>query len=274
MLRKTFAVLCLIHLLFLTSCVKSPLPALQFGISAITPNSGPLSGGTVVTITGMGLTGGIQVFIGTNLLTNLTVVNGSTLTGTAPRGDSPCAVDVTIKRGAEEAKLAGGFTYLQDDTTAPTIASRSPEQDQRVGIDAKLVVVFSESMAESTMIAANIYIKNIIGTVAYDSQSRAATFTPGQALAPDRSYEAVVTTDVTDLSGNHLGQQASWGFRTRPAGTLPRVVFTLSAAGGKGTSANYKLFSVTGQPTPLAPQTRGQSENYKIEAGFTFSHRE
>ena len=274
MLKKTMAILVLIPLLFLLSCKNSPLPAIHFGITAINPDAGPLSGGTTVTITGAGFANGIQVFIGANLLTSLTVVSGSTLTGTTPRGDSPGAVDVTVKRGAEEAKLTGGFTYQQDDTTAPTIISRSPEQGQRVGIDTKLVVVFSESMAESTMIAANINIRNISGTVAYDSQSHTATFTPDQALAPDRNYEAVVTTDVTDLSGNHLGQQASWSFRTRPTGTLPRVVFTLSAAGGNGTSANYKLFSVTGQPTPLAPQTRGQSENYKIEAGFAFSHRE
>ena len=65
-------------------------------VTAISPTSGPLAGGTSVTITGTGFTGATAVDFGTVAATNLDVVSATSITATSPAGTG--MVDVTVTR--------------------------------------------------------------------------------------------------------------------------------------------------------------------------------
>jgi uncharacterized repeat protein (TIGR01451 family) len=86
-------------------------------IDSVTPNTGPTSGGTAVTITGEGFLdtvdchpfGVTQVEFGDNLATSVTVVNDTTITATTPAGTG--TVNVTVLGFGSFYDLFDGFTY-------------------------------------------------------------------------------------------------------------------------------------------------------------------
>jgi len=79
-------------------------------VQSVTPSSGPLVGGTSVTITGSGFVGVTDVLFGDASCTNVQVVNNTTVTAVTPAG-SAGAHDVVVKTSAGTAALASGFTY-------------------------------------------------------------------------------------------------------------------------------------------------------------------
>ena len=64
-------------------------------LSGVSPNSGPVAGGTAVTITGTNFAAGATVTFGSVAATNLVVVNSTTITAITPAG-STGAVTVTV----------------------------------------------------------------------------------------------------------------------------------------------------------------------------------
>jgi DNA-binding beta-propeller fold protein YncE len=95
-------------------------------VSAISPSSGPVAGGTTVTLTGTNLTGASAVSFGGTAASSFTVNSASQITATAPAGAAG-AVDVTITTagGASAIGSADKFTYLRTITTTLT-ASLAP----------------------------------------------------------------------------------------------------------------------------------------------------
>jgi subtilase family serine protease len=83
-------------------------------VSKVSPSSGPLAGGTAVTITGAGFTSGASVAFGTVAATNVQVVSSTKITATSPKGLSPGARNVLVTTSAgTSAKVAGDqFTYV------------------------------------------------------------------------------------------------------------------------------------------------------------------
>ncbi len=81
-------------------------------VTAITPTSGPTTGGTTVTITGTNLTGATAVYFGNSKVTNVTVDSSTEVTATSPAG-SAGTVDVTVKTrsGTSATSSADQFTY-------------------------------------------------------------------------------------------------------------------------------------------------------------------
>ncbi|MEW2433410.1 IPT/TIG domain-containing protein [Streptomyces caniferus] len=82
-------------------------------IGTVNPNSGPATGGTVVTITGTNLSGTQSVLFGAtpapfSVLSDTTL---SVVTPPTPDG-SPGPADVTVTTTGGSATAAGGFTYL------------------------------------------------------------------------------------------------------------------------------------------------------------------
>jgi hypothetical protein len=106
---------------------QPPAANLTPTIATITPNTGAVAGGTVVTITGTNfvdpLTGtgtGTRVRFGTLDAASVTVINGTTLSATAPAAPGAGAVDVVVSNHHIDPAWApvtstGGFTY----TAAP-----------------------------------------------------------------------------------------------------------------------------------------------------------
>jgi hypothetical protein len=77
-------------------------------LTSITPNQGPVDGGTQSALQGTGLTGATHVFYGSNPATSFDVVNDTTITAVSPPGAAG-AVNVAVMRGV--ASNAVPFDY-------------------------------------------------------------------------------------------------------------------------------------------------------------------
>jgi len=103
-------------------------------VTGVSPNVGPLGGGTLVTITGTHFFGSTVVHFGGVLGTGLTVVNSTKITVTSPAAasNSPCTVDVRVTTccGTSAISAADHFTY---NSPAPTVTGVSPNSGPLAG---------------------------------------------------------------------------------------------------------------------------------------------
>ncbi|PIE19019.1 MAG: hypothetical protein CSA66_03260 [Proteobacteria bacterium] len=76
----------------------------------VLPNYGPVAGGTAVTISGEGLSPGVQVRVGALPASAVTFVDSETITAVTPPG-SPGLTNVTVMRSGLTDTLYGGFAY-------------------------------------------------------------------------------------------------------------------------------------------------------------------
>ena len=79
-------------------------------VTAVSPNGGPLAGGTPVTISGTNFTGATAVNFGTNVV-SFTVVNATSITAVSPAGTGTVNVTVTTAV-ATSATRSCGSVYL------------------------------------------------------------------------------------------------------------------------------------------------------------------
>lgn len=112
----------------------------------------------------------------------------------------------------------GGSSGSSDqDTTAPTVTSTSPENNATgVAVTSNVKANFSEAMSSSSISETTFYVRkggsNISGSISYGGTS--ATFDPISSLSSFRGYTATVTTGVKDSNGNPLQVSYIWGFIT------------------------------------------------------------
>lgn len=105
------------------SAASSPAtPSAVPVISGVSPNRGPVGGGTSVTITGSGFLTATGLKFGNTAAVGMTILNDTQITATSPAG-SPGTVDITVTvPGATSAiSAADRFTYV----AAPVVSSIS-----------------------------------------------------------------------------------------------------------------------------------------------------
>lgn len=102
-------------------------------VTAISPSSGPVEGGTSVTITGTGLTGATAVLFGTVNATTFSLISDTSITATAPAGTAGATSDVTVITAAGTSAIgtADLFQWGQNVITsfapsATTVKSGTP----------------------------------------------------------------------------------------------------------------------------------------------------
>ena len=94
-------------------------------INSIAPMSGPVAGGTSVTLTGTRFTGATAVNFDGVPATNVNVVNATTMTATAP-AHSFGAVSVVVASSRGESTNSTTFTFTWTATTASLGAAPNP----------------------------------------------------------------------------------------------------------------------------------------------------
>ncbi len=104
---------------------QGPIPTL----SSVTPNSGPLAGGTLVTLAGTDFAAGATVTFGAALASGVTVASTTQITCTTPSGGGPVNVVVT-NVDSLSATLPNGFTYVG---TQATVTSVNPGSGPAAG---------------------------------------------------------------------------------------------------------------------------------------------
>ncbi len=99
-------------------------------VTSVTPAVGPLAGGTTVSISGVGFTGGTTVKFGTLAATNVVVASSTELTATSP-AESAGTVNVTVTTvgGTSGNSTADQFTYQ----APPAVTGVSPASGPLAG---------------------------------------------------------------------------------------------------------------------------------------------
>jgi hypothetical protein len=105
-------------------------------ITSLSPRWGPVTGGTVVAITGSEFEQGAQVTFDGQVASDVQVIDAATIVAVAPP-HARAAVDVVVRNAdGRWAVVTKGFTYLDDDPTADTDADGLPDLWERTyGLD-------------------------------------------------------------------------------------------------------------------------------------------
>jgi hypothetical protein len=97
-------------------------------VESVAPNTGPVSGGTVVTIKGSHLDGAFSVEFGGTASMQVTPISGSEMQAVAPAAAFPERVDVTVTTasGGSAPALADSFTYGSPPPPVSTSVTLTP----------------------------------------------------------------------------------------------------------------------------------------------------
>jgi len=182
-------------------------------VSNVSPSSGPIAGGTIVTITGTNLTGATAVSFGGTTATSFTVNSATSITATAPaHAAGASAVAVTTVGGT--ATSAGAFSYLaatatlqnlslSTGTLSPTFASGTNSYTASVSNATSSITV------TPTVTDSNATIKVNTVTVASGVASGAIALNVGAntittvVTAQDGTTTQTYTTTVTRAGANN-----------------------------------------------------------------------
>jgi hypothetical protein len=92
-------------------------------IQTVTPNAGPATGGTEVTIRGAGFAAGTVVMVGGRAASDVTVRGTDTITAKTPASTTTGSVEIAVTLNGRTVTLANGFRYDVVINTAPSIKS-------------------------------------------------------------------------------------------------------------------------------------------------------
>jgi WD40 repeat protein len=170
--------------------------------------------------------------------------NGGLVLSGITRSGSNVSYTSTVIKGVDYAAFSnstsasGSYvaTYAAD-TTAPTVASRTPAVGATgVSTSAPVTVTFSESIDPATISSSTFELRNpsstiVPSTVTYNSSTLTAILTPASSLAASTTYTVTVkggatAPQVRDLAGISLAANVVWSFTT---GALPCTTSACSA---------------------------------------------
>lgn len=156
------------------------------------------------------------------------------------------------------------------DATAPTVISVSPANAATANVTTNVTATFSEAMSSSSISGQSFTLSesgsSVSAQVTYNENSRTATLDPVQALEPSTTYDAKITTSVTDAAGNALVQEKTWSFTTNSGVTVAPTALNLSPTDPLWCSPRQELLTVTnngpGDVTFAAVSITGQDATY------------
>jgi hypothetical protein len=134
---------------------------------------------------------------------------------TAAAGDT-LEIDIQLAGGDEPLRYA----MVVPSTRPPSVVRTDPPPKKRdVPLNAAMVVVFSEPVEPRTVTPQSVRLltaagEPVAGSVTVDADGLRVQFQSDQILAPGADYRLVVTTAVTDLTGDVLVQEVSTDFTT------------------------------------------------------------
>ncbi|WP_380787837.1 putative Ig domain-containing protein [Sphingomonas sp. R86521] len=233
-------------------------------VSSVAPSSGPIAGGTAITITGTNFTGATAVTVGGVPATGVTITSATQITATTPAapGNAAGAVAVAVTTGGGTGALAGGFTYV----ATPTAAARSVSTayNQPVTVD------LSSSITGSYTVV-NLVTGPAHGTLAPGAPGnyQSAVYQPTAGYVGPDSYTYTATgaggTSTPAIVSITVGAPTiAITPATLPAGQAGAAYNQILAASGG--AAPY-AFSATGLPTGLTLSAGGVVSGTPTQAG-------
>jgi eukaryotic-like serine/threonine-protein kinase len=163
-----------------THSTTPPPPPAQPVVTGFSPTSGPIGGGTPVTITGENLSDASEVSFGSAGDGSVTADSSTAITVTSPAGSGSVSVTVTTAGGTV---TAGTFTYV---VPPPTVTRYTPTTGN--GCGGTTVDIFGSNLS-----GASVSFGDVSGTVTSDSGSEIVVTAP--------SGSQTVTITVTTPGG-------------------------------------------------------------------------
>jgi streptogramin lyase len=203
-----------------TKITTGVAPAVTF----VTPGSGPVGGGTAVTITGTNLTGATAVMFGSKPATGVTVLDAAHVRATAPAGSAgPVDVKVTTPSGTTAMAAADRYYYGNPPRPIPNVTLVTPATGSIAG-GAKVTI-------KGTSLAG--------GTVAFGSTAAAGVTCSATSCTATAPKHAAGTVDVRVHTASGTSPVAAGDTFTYQAPPPPRpVVTSVSPASGPPSGGN------------------------------------
>jgi plastocyanin len=209
-------------------------------VSAVAPASGPVAGGTVVTITGGGFAAGASVSFGGTAASAVAINGDTSITATAPARSAGSVDLVVTNPDGQSGRLNGGYTYTgttqppQPPPTpvAPTVTGISPTSATTAGGTA-VTVTGTGFAAGATVSFGGTAASNVV----VSSATSITTTTPAHAAG---------AVDVVVTNSNGTSGRLNGGFTysaPTPPPTPPSTVTVITI-----TSAGVTPFEVTISP--------------------------
>lgn len=241
------------------TCTGAPAPT----VTSITPDSGPTTGGTSVTISGSGFSGTDTVSFGSTAATSFTVDSATSITATSPAGSGTVDITVTTGGGSSATSAADQFTYTQQVPTVGLSSSANP-------VEAGSPVTFTATVSGTGLTPTGTVIFTIDGTnfgsVAIDASGDATFIIDSLAVGShtvtatysgDVNYAGETTSPVTQVV-NAVATGTAVTSSQNPSSLGDDVTFTAAVTGGSPTGT--VTFSVDGSDVASnVPLVSGQA---------------
>jgi hypothetical protein len=140
------------------------------------------------------------------------------------------------------------WSFTTAATSAPYVSSQSPMPESlNAALATVPAVTFNQAVKSSTIVftLTNEFGTSVAGTVAYNSFTQTATFTPSAALAPSTTYTASVS-GAQNSSGTAMPAAFIWEFITDPG--APSVTTESPSSNATGVSTTAAVTAAFGAP--------------------------
>jgi len=197
-------------------------------IDSLSPELGPVAGGTEITIVGQNFQPGAQVQFGSKAAIGLTVDNGLIMHAFTPQAAGPGPVDVTVTNAdGQKFVLASGFTYL----LPPVVNSLAPQTGPADG--GTPVSIWGAHFVDGV-------------TVFFDkAPASKVTLVNAGLLLCDTPAHAEGKVDVGVKNPDGQASTLSGGFTYIPAGGFAPVLDSIAPVSGPASGST--LVSLSGQ---------------------------
>lgn len=204
----------------------------SLALAGLSPPTGPVAGGTVVTFTGAGFEGTTEVRFGASAGTALGVASGSSLTVTSPAAAAAGAVDLTVVTPRETRTFKGAFTYY-DPLGSFAVLGVFPH----VASPGEQVTVTGQGLDAAGL---TVSLGGVPAAVGAKTFSTAVVTVPARGAAPRKSDVAASDGASTQT----LAQGFTWrlGVATISPATGPQAGGTAASLTGSAFPADAKVW--------------------------------
>jgi IPT/TIG domain len=232
-------------------------------VSGLSPNNGPLAGGTTVTITGTNFSGATNVFFGTTAA-SFNDTSNTSITAVSPPGLSAGPVDVTVTTpgGTSATTPADVFTYL----ARPAVTGLSPTFGPAPG--GTLVTITGTGFSQSDPVSVAFGSNQATGVTVVSTTTITALSPPGAgsvdvtvntAGGTSATNPTDVFTYTTTTDGPRVTSDVRYGYHAQPTYFVIYFNMALDPASAR-LASNYSVVAWTivgliGQTFPVKSAT-------------------
>ncbi|MGH3219672.1 MAG: IPT/TIG domain-containing protein, partial [Streptosporangiaceae bacterium] len=220
-----------------------PAPAAP-AVSAVSPASGPVSGGTAVTVTGTNFAAGDTVSFGGSAAAGVVVNSATSITADAPPGNAQQVggtVDVTVSGpgGASATGPADEFTYIVSSSTY-SISLAASTTAPAVGGSVTLTATANKDIGP-TPYGMSIVDASTGVIVSHVGSGSSFTATVSQSSAMTQRYVAEIdNAGGVNIQANSSPVIVTWG------GTLPPAPAVSAVSPASGPASGGTAVTITG----------------------------